>query len=118
MKKHHAILAILSAGLACTFAARAQPMDHGQAGHAAKEQAETSGTAQGRGVIHAIDASGRSVNLTHEPIPALSWPGMTMDLPVTEQVDLSGLRPDDRVSFSIQLGSDNQYRITGLKRLD
>ena len=123
MKKRILMMSILGSGLAVALHAQAQPMDQGHASHAATEpgsaaQDEARGAAQGRGVIHAIDPRGRSINLTHEPIPALGWPAMTMDLPVTEPVDLSALSPGDRVSFGLQLGSDNLYRITELKRLD
>ncbi|NEX20838.1 copper-binding protein [Thiorhodococcus mannitoliphagus] len=93
-----------------------QMMRHDGMGAMAQEQA--TGATQGQGVINSVDAKGGSVNITHEPIPALSWPAMTMDLPVTDAVDLSGVSAGDKVDFAIMLGSDNVYRITALKRLD
>jgi Cu(I)/Ag(I) efflux system protein CusF len=66
----------------------------------------------GEGVIHSVSPADRKVNLTHEPIPALNWPGMTMDLDVAEGVDLQKLAPGDNVRFHIELGEDKVYRIT------
>ena len=68
----------------------------------------------GKGVVRSIDMDARKINLTHEPIPALKWPEMTMDLPVTKDVDLSSVKPDDEITFHIVLGEDKVYRITGI----
>jgi Cu(I)/Ag(I) efflux system periplasmic protein CusF len=56
------------------------------------------------------------VNISHGPIPALSWPEMTMDLPVAEGVDLGSIQPGDEVRFRILLGDDQVYRITALDK--
>ena len=122
MKKLTAMMVVLSVGAALALQAEAQSMDHdpmkghGTGGAAAAGQEESGGAAQGRGVIHSVDLAGRSINITHEPIPALSWPAMRMDIPVAQQVDLSGLNAGDRVDFRIVLGADNVYRITELTR--
>ncbi|EGV30936.1 hypothetical protein ThidrDRAFT_2300 [Thiorhodococcus drewsii AZ1] len=103
------------------FPAGAQTMDHQTMGHEAMgsmEQSEQSGVTMGKGVINSVDATKGEVNISHDPIPALSWPAMTMDLPVTEQVDLTGVNPGDKVDFGILLGDDNVYRITELKPRD
>jgi len=73
---------------------------------------DTGAGAAGQGVINSVDAEAGVVNITHGPIPALSWPAMTMDLPVAEGVDLGGVQPGDEVRFRILLGSDQVYRIT------
>jgi Cu(I)/Ag(I) efflux system protein CusF len=122
MKNLFVMIVVLSVGAALAVQAKAQSMDkdamkgHGTGGAAAAAQEESSSAAQGRGVIHSVDLAGRSVNITHEPIPALSWPAMTMDIPVADKVDLSGLNAGDRVDFRIALGADNVYRITELTR--
>jgi Cu(I)/Ag(I) efflux system membrane fusion protein len=69
---------------------------------------------QGQGVVHSVDAEGRQVNLTHDPIPALGWPAMTMDFKVAEGVALSGLRPGAKVRFNLKRLDDVTYLITGL----
>lgn len=80
-------------------------MDHSEMAHDAKDQAA------GRGVINAIGADGKSVNITHEPMPDLGWPEMTMDIPVTNKVDLSKTKAGDAVDFTVKLGRDKKYRI-------
>lgn len=67
---------------------------------------------EGKGVLHKIDMDNKTVNLTHQPIPELNWMGMTMDLPVTRRVDLSGFKPNDKVNFTVKKGRDKQFRIT------
>jgi Cu(I)/Ag(I) efflux system protein CusF len=84
---------------------------HAMGGHAMTEDTDSRGT-RGHGVIESVDAQKASINITHDPIPALGWPAMTMDLPVTDQVDLSGVKAGDTVDFKILLGSDNVYRVT------
>ena len=63
------------------------------------------------GVINAIEADSRTVNVTHEPIPELNWPTMTMDFPVAKGVKLEGLKPDRRMRFRISEGADGRYQI-------
>lgn len=66
----------------------------------------------GSGIVHSVDLESRKINLSHEAIPALKWPEMTMDLDVSEDVDLDALSSDDAIQFHIKLGEDKVYRIT------
>jgi len=75
-------------------------------------QGDTGAGATGQGVVNSVDADEGVVNITHGPIPALSWPEMTMDLPVAKGVDLGSVQPGDEVRFRVVLGSDQVYRIT------
>lgn len=91
--------------------------DHsGHAGHGDMKAVEVKpGTeAAGVAVINTIDTDKGMVNLTHDPMPELGWPTMTMDLPVTRRVDLSGIKPGDKVDFKLKLGRDKQYRVTDM----
>lgn len=54
---------------------------------------------EGTGKINSIDTEKHNINLTHGPIDALKWPGMTMDFPVAKNVDLSGFKVGDAVTF-------------------
>lgn len=67
------------------------------------------------GVVNAIEAAARSLNVTHEPIAALSWPTMTMDFPVAKNVKLDGLKPDSKIRFRLREGEDGRYRIDALE---
>ena len=99
MYKSIALMAVLATGAAFTVQKPVLAMEHGQKmsqNDMAREPA--SGVTRGRGVINAVNIPAGSINITHEPIPALSWPTMTMDLPVTDQVDLSGVNAGDSVT--------------------
>lgn len=83
---------------------------HGHPAPAKGDQAEIAG----KGVINAVDAPGRSVNLSHEPIPAIGWPSMTMDMKVADGIDLSKLKKGDAVTFQLDRGGDGIYMIRSM----
>lgn len=66
------------------------------------------------GVINAVEVESRILNATHEPIPELSWPVMTMDFPVAEGVKLDGLKPDGKARFRVREGKDGRYEIDAI----
>lgn len=65
----------------------------------------------GTGVVNAIDMAGRTVNLSHDPIPVLGMPAMTMDMAVGEDAHLHGLSPGTAVDFTLVKGPDGIYQI-------
>jgi len=71
--------------------------------------------AQGTGTVNSVDASGHKINLTHGPIPALGWPGMTMDFAVAPAVDLRTLKPGARIDFTIEQREGGNYEIQSVK---
>jgi len=73
------------------------------------------GHAQGTGTVNSVDASGHKINLTHGPIPALGWPGMTMDFAVAPAVDLRALKPGTRVDFTLEQSDGGNYQIQSIK---
>lgn len=66
------------------------------------------------GVINAVEAGSRILNVTHVPIPELNWPVMTMDFPVAEGVKLDELKPDGKARFRIREGKDGRYEIDAI----
>ena len=54
---------------------------------------------QGTGVIKAIDAKVGTLTIQHGPIPAVSWPAMTMTFKATPPALLTGLRVGETISF-------------------
>lgn len=68
------------------------------------------------GILHNVDSKSGMVNVTHEAIPALGWPKMTMDLPVTKRVKLSQFSEGDKVHMTIKKGRDNKFRITKMMK--
>ena len=79
------------------------------------KSANAAGTASVNAVINKIDSAKKSINVTHDPIPALKWPKMTMDMAVTKRVDLSKVKAGESVVLSLKQGRDKQYRVTEIK---
>jgi len=65
-------------------------------------------------VINRVDAAKRIVNISHEPIDALGWPAMTMDMAVGPDVDLSVLAPGQKIMASMAKGPDGIYRLENI----
>lgn len=57
---------------------------------------------KGTGILNSKMMDANKVNITHEPIPALKWPEMTMDFMVSEDVDLSSWNGGDQIVFSFK----------------
>ncbi len=71
-------------------------------------------TAQGVGVIKAIDAKSQSVTLAHDAIPALKWAGMTMPFKLAKPDLAKGLTVGQKVAFALEVEGGN-YRITAIR---
>lgn len=87
--------------------------------HAMDDHGSHSGMAEGvhtTGTVHAIDAD--TVNLTHEPIPEIGWPSMTMDLPLLEGAETGDVSPGDDVTIMLEKGADGMYGVRALERRD
>ena len=55
----------------------------------------------GHGVIEKLKPQEDKVNLTHDPIPELEWPSMTMDFDLSTQASIDGLKEGDMVMFEL-----------------
>lgn len=99
-----ALAALLSPALASEKA-----MDH-----SAMESSEVR-EAKAPAVIHAIDADKGMVKVTHDPVPEIGWPKMTMDLPVTRRVDLSAVEEGANVVLTLKKGMDNRFRVIAIE---
>ena len=69
----------------------------------------------GKGTINTVDAAARKLNMTHGPIPALKWEGMTMDFVVAPGLDMTGLKPEAKVGFTLGRAADGMYVIDTIK---
>jgi Cu/Ag efflux protein CusF len=70
--------------------------------------------AHGTGTVNFIDPAQHKVNVSHNPIPEIGWPAMTMDFPVAASVDLKPVKPGTRVNFTIEKGQDGIYEIKAI----
>ncbi len=69
--------------------------------------------ATGMGIVHAITSEGK-LSISHEPIPALGWPAMQMDMDVAG-VDTAGIPLDTEVEFDLAQGEDGLYVVVGVR---
>jgi Cu(I)/Ag(I) efflux system protein CusF len=114
MKKRLYLIPYVFAGLLVATPLMAQD-DNGQVMHDHANVVNGANEAMAIGMLHSINVAERVVNISHEAIPSLSWPEMTMDLPVTKRVDLSALKVGEKVHFTLKKGRDNQFRITSME---
>jgi Cu(I)/Ag(I) efflux system protein CusF len=91
------------------------PMAHGSGtpSSGANQQVADAGHghAQGSGTVNSVDAATHKVNVTHDPIPAIGWPSMTMDFAVAPSVDLRAVTPGTRVNFQMEQSQGGMYVI-------
>ena len=67
--------------------------------------------AHGTGTVNSVDPAQRKINLSHQPMPDIGWPAMTMDFPVAPSVDLKGIKPGSRVDFTIKQQPGGMHEI-------
>ncbi|WP_421166873.1 efflux RND transporter periplasmic adaptor subunit [Aeromonas dhakensis] len=63
-----------------------------------------------QGQVQNIDLAGRTLGISHQPIPEWQWPAMEMDFTVADGVDLSQLKPDQTLHLQVEQEGD-EYRI-------
>jgi Cu(I)/Ag(I) efflux system protein CusF len=71
-------------------------------------------TVSATGSVKKVDAAKRLVNLSHGPIPEISWPAMTMDFAVAPGVDLTAVKAGQNVDFTL-VPQGKDYVITTIK---
>lgn len=89
-------------------------MDHA-AGRSMKMAHSGHAHVQATGMINSVHAAARKLNVTHDPIPTIGWPSMTMDFAVAPSVDLSAVTPGTRVNFDMEQGQGGMYVIQSIR---
>lgn len=108
MKPSHLI--ITTALFLGTSAVALANSDH-HASHGNHQQHQTEQLIQTTGVIKQIDLTSNKVTITHEPIPELSWPAMTMRFTAEDQSLINQLKVNDKVRFEfVQQGNISLLR--------
>jgi Cu/Ag efflux protein CusF len=69
---------------------------------------------QATGTVNSVDAAQHKINISHNPIPEIGWPAMTMDFPVARSVDLRSVKPGMRVNFTFEQGQGSMPEIQSL----
>ena len=70
--------------------------------------------AHGTGTVNSVDPAQHKVNLSHQPIPEIGWPAMTMEFPVAPSIDLTAIKPGTRVNFTIEQQPGGMYEIRAI----
>jgi len=90
------LIAVGLTGLLAGLAPAAPAFAHAGHDHQAAPQ-----SAEGEGVVRAINAQAGTVTVAHGPIAALGWPAMTMAFPVQSAALLNGLSVGAQVHFTL-----------------
>ncbi len=64
-----------------------------------------------RGVVKSVDLNAGRTTISHDPIPSLAWPAMTMTFEVRDRAMLAGIKPGMSVNFDFERVGRG-YRIT------
>jgi Cu/Ag efflux protein CusF len=97
-------------------AAEAPPVGHGVSPPVGEMQMAHAGQndAHGTGTVNSVDPAQHKINLSHQPIPEIGWPAMTMEFPVAPSIDLKAIKPGARVNFTIEQQPGGMYEIRAL----
>ncbi|MDD5389953.1 MAG: efflux RND transporter periplasmic adaptor subunit [Gallionellaceae bacterium] len=68
----------------------------------------------GSGRITKVNAQTGELEIQHEPIPSLDWPGMTMEFEVKDQAILKGLKPGQQVEFDLR-NEDGDFPVVAIR---
>jgi Cu(I)/Ag(I) efflux system protein CusF len=102
-----AAVALLSAAPALAQPAQDMKAMPGMAAPA--QDAASMTTADGAGVVTALDAKAGTVTIHHAPIAKLSWPAMTMAFKAASPSVLQGVKVGQAVKFQLmQMGDSTQ----------
>jgi Cu/Ag efflux protein CusF len=67
---------------------------------------------QGKGKVNSVNVKAGKLNITHEPIASLGWPGMTMDFEILDKAKLAKLNAGQKVAFTLIETSKGKYVIS------
>ncbi|OIP08064.1 MAG: hypothetical protein AUK53_10775 [Betaproteobacteria bacterium CG2_30_59_46] len=82
---------------------------------AAVSTVQAADAASGKGTVNKIDAATATVNISHEAIPAIQWPAMTMDFKVANKKLLSGIKVGQAITFGLAKEAKTGYVISHIE---
>jgi Cu(I)/Ag(I) efflux system protein CusF len=77
----------------------------GHSGHAAQQESAQPASARvytTSGIVEAVHKAEGKVTVSHQPVPALNWPAMTMRFSLESSDQLEGIKPGDRVRLDFR----------------
>jgi len=88
-------------------------MDHSTMDHSAMSAEKMEGAVHTTAVLNTLGDG--TANVSHEPIPEIGWPAMTMDLAVLEDAQMIGdIAAGDAVTLMLIKGDDGMYSIAAM----
>lgn len=91
-----------------------ESMDQGSMDHDAMMKARSEHMIEATGVVEKIYKKDGLVSLSHDAIPAISWPPMTMKFPVGDKIDLDSLKKGQTVQFTLHRAQDGSLPLVEL----
>lgn len=109
------ILTLLSTLVFTSTTALADGTGHSSMDHSnmAMDQTVLEGAVHAEAVVNSFGDG--TVNVSHEPIPEIGWPAMTMDMPLIEGAEMMGdIADGETVTMMLVKGSDGMYSVGAL----
>ena len=104
-------LAILALSATAALSQTSHNMDHS---NMAMSEEQMEGAVHTKAVVNSMGDG--VANVSHEPIPEIGWPAMTMDLPLSESAEImDDVAPGDTVTLMLMKGADGMYAIGAMK---
>lgn len=108
-------LTLISGIIFSSSVAFADEMDHSTMDHGdmAMDEATIEGGVHVKAIVNSFGDG--TVNVSHEPIPEISWPAMTMDMPLMENAKIvDGIADGDAVTMMMVQDADGMYVVAAL----
>ena len=101
---------ILSSTMVWAESTDMSKMDHSTM---AMDEVAIEGAVHAKAVVNSFGDG--TVNVSHEPIPEIGWPAMTMDMPLLDSFEMTGeIAEGDTVTMMLIKGDDGMYAISAL----
>ena len=71
---------------------------------------------KGTGTVIRADNSAHTITIKHAPIPSLGWGEMTMAFEVLPSIDLTTIKPGDKVAFTLKPEEQDEWSINSLSK--
>ena len=103
----NSLKAVVFGAIAVTFSAGLQAEVHQHEAMSAAHEGAAEQVITGTGIVKDIDLTNKKVTISHEAIPAIGWPAMTMRFTFIEADDsINALKVGSHVDFSfVQQGN-------------
>lgn len=107
-------LSLLISALTLTAPMAMAQMNHSSMDHSNMPMSDEKieGAVHTKAIVNTIGDG--TVNVSHEPIPAIGWPAMTMDMPLAPDAVIDGVAIGDEVILMLIKGEDGMYAVNAM----